>query len=103
MKEYLPRIADELLDDLLSATGAVLIQGPKWCGKTTTARRKAKTVIEMDNPEKTQQYQQVASINPSFLLQGEVPLLIDEWQYATNLWNAVRYEVINVMILVSLY
>ena len=93
MKEYLPRIADQIMEDLLSATGAVLIQGPKWCGKTTTGRMIAKSVIEMDNPEKTLQYQQLASINPSQLLQGDVPLLIDEWQYATSLWNAVRYEV----------
>lgn len=93
MKDYLPRIADKIMEDLLSATGAVLIQGPKWCGKTTTGRMIAKSVIEMDNPEFSEQYQQLASINPSQMLQGDVPLLIDEWQYATNLWNAVRYEV----------
>ena len=93
MKDYLPRIADKILEDLLSATGAVLIQGPKWCGKTTTGRMIAKSVIEMDNPEFAEQYLQLASINPSQLLKGDVPLLIDEWQYATSLWNAVRYEV----------
>ena len=93
MKDYLPRIADKILEDLLSATGAVLIQGPKWCGKTTTGRMIAKSVIEMDNPEFAEQYLQLASINPSQLLKGDVPLLIDEWQYAPSLWNAVRYEV----------
>ena len=95
MKEYLPRVADQLLKERLNAKGAVLIEGPKWCGKTTTAKQRAKSMISMDSPDMTRQYQQVAEISPSTLLEGEVPRLIDEWQIAPNLWNAVRYEVDN--------
>lgn len=93
MKEYLPRIADQLLQERLNAKGAVLIEGPKWCGKTTTAKQRAKSMISMDSPDSTRQYQQVAELSPSTLLEGEIPRLIDEWQIAPNLWNAVRYEV----------
>lgn len=93
MKEYFPRISDKVLMDHLESKGAVLIEGPKWCGKTTSAKHIAKTVIEMDRPDMTEQYQQMARINPLNLLEGEVPHLIDEWQIATNIWNAVRYEV----------
>lgn len=95
MKEYLPRIADKLLEERLDAKGAVLIEGPKWCGKTTTAKQKAKSFISMDRPDMTIQYQQMAEISPNTLLEGEIPRLIDEWQIAPNLWNAVRYEVDN--------
>ncbi|MGN0713644.1 MAG: ATP-binding protein [Anaerovoracaceae bacterium] len=93
LKKYLPRIADEVLSDRLSAKGAVLIEGPKWCGKTTTAKHIAASVIEMDRPDMTRQYREISELNPSMLLQGEVPHLIDEWQIAPNIWNAVRYEV----------
>lgn len=95
MKEYLPRIADKLLKERLDAKGAVLIEGPKWCGKTTTAKMPAKSFISMDRPDMTKQYQQMAELSPSTLLDGDVPRLIDEWQLAPNLWNAVRYEVDN--------
>ena len=95
MKEYLPRIADKLLKERLNAKGAVLIEGPKWCGKTTTAKEQAKSFISMDRPDMTKQYQQMAELSPSTLLDGDVPRLIDEWQLAPNLWNAVRYEVDN--------
>lgn len=95
MKKYLPRIADKLLEERLDAKGAVLIEGPKWCGKTTTAKQKAKSFISMDQPDMTRQYQQMAELSPSTLLEGETPRLIDEWQIAPNLWNAVRYEVDN--------
>ena len=95
MEEYLPRIADKLLEDRLEAKGAVLIEGPKWCGKTTTAKQMAKSIISMDKPDETKQYQQIAELSPNILLKGEVPRLIDEWQIAPNLWNAVRYEVDN--------
>lgn len=95
MKEYLPRIADKLLEERLNAKGAVLIEGPKWCGKTTTAKQMAKSFISMDQPDMTRQYQQMAELSPSTLLEGDTPRLIDEWQIAPNLWNAVRYEVDN--------
>ncbi len=77
----------------LEAKGAVLIEGAKWCGKTTSAKHIANSVIEMDRPDMTEQYQQMARIKPSNLLEGETPHLIDEWQIAPNIWNAVRYEV----------
>jgi len=93
MKEYYQRVSDKVLLDHLESKGAVLIEGAKWCGKTTSAKHIAKSVIEMDRPDMTEQYQQMARINPSNLLEGEVPHLIDEWQIATNTWNAVRYEV----------
>lgn len=95
MSTYLPRIADKILEERLSAKGAVLIEGPKWCGKTTTAKLIAKSVISIDRPDMTKQYLQLAEINPLALLEGETPRLIDEWQIAPNLWNAVRYEVDN--------
>lgn len=93
MKNYLPRITDKLLDERLKAKGAILIEGPKWCGKTTSAKEFAKSFIAMDEPDKTKQYKQMAELNPSALLEGETTRLVDEWQLAPNLWNAVRYEV----------
>lgn len=95
MKKYLPRIADKLLEDRLNAKGAVLIEGPKWCGKTTTAKQMANSFISMDKPDMTNQYKKMAELSPSTLLEGDTPRLIDEWQIAPNLWNAVRYEVDN--------
>ena len=93
MKEYYSRISDKVLEEHLESKGAVLIEGPKWCGKTTSAKHLAKSFIEMDRPDMTEQYQQMARIKPSALLEGEVPHLIDEWQIAPGIWNAVRYEV----------
>lgn len=93
MDKYMTRIADKVIAERLEAKGAILIEGPKWCGKTTTGKHLAKSVIEMDRPEMTNQYKQMAELNPSVLLAGEIPHMIDEWQIAPNLWNAVRYEV----------
>lgn len=93
MDKYMTRIADKVITERLEAKGAILIEGPKWCGKTTTGKHLAKSVIEMDRPEMTNQYKQMAELNPSVLLAGEIPHMIDEWQIAPNLWNAVRYEV----------
>ena len=93
MRKYLPRIADDLLDRSLKASGAVLIEGPKWCGKTSTAFHKAKTAIYMQDPDQRANYLQIASIKPSILLQGDTPRLIDEWQLAPILWDSVRHEV----------
>lgn len=95
MKEYLPRITDKILSERLLAKGAVLIEGPKWCGKTTTAKQMAKSVIFIDEPGMIKQHQHIAEISPRILLQGATPRLIDEWQIAPNLWNAIRYEVDN--------
>lgn len=93
MKDYYQRVSDKVLLSHLESKGAVLIEGAKWCGKTTSAKYFAKSVIEMDRPDMTDQYQQMARIKPANLLDGEIPHLIDEWQIAPNIWNAVRYEV----------
>ena len=93
--DYLPRIADGLLEDRLNAAGAVLIAGPKWCGKTTTAEQRARSVLKLQDPDKTKGYLATAEVKPSLLLQGENPRLIDEWQMAPVLWDAVRNAVDN--------
>lgn len=92
-KNYKPRIADKILNRRLRGTGAVLIQGPKWCGKTTTAEQQAKSIIYLDDPETMTQNLELASLSPKRLLIGETPRLIDEWQLAPQLWDAVRFEV----------
>jgi predicted AAA+ superfamily ATPase len=91
--EYLPRIVDKILAEHLCAVGAVLIAGPKWCGKTTTAEQQTKSVLKLQDPDKTKSYLATAEIKPSLLLQGENPRLIDEWQMAPVLWDAVRNAV----------
>ncbi|MDE6697376.1 MAG: DUF4143 domain-containing protein [Muribaculaceae bacterium] len=91
--EYRPRIADTLLAKKLKGMGAVLIEGPKWCGKTTTAEQQAHSIIYMDNPADKDSYIAAAGIDPSLLLDGAVPRLIDEWQIAPKLWNAIRFTV----------
>lgn len=93
MKEYKSRIADKILKNKLLSKGAVLIEGPKWCGKTTTAEQIALSVLYMTKPEDMKQNISLAEINPSLLLSGEVPRLIDEWQVAPKLWDAIRFEV----------
>lgn len=93
MKEYKKRIADELLQRKLKGKGAVLIQGPKWCGKTTTAEQIANSVLYMANPENKEQNITLADLNPKLLLDGDSPKLIDEWQIAPKLWDAIRFEV----------
>ena len=93
MKKYKARVADALLKDKLEAKGAVVIEGPKWCGKTTTAMQVAKSVIRMDEPSRRDTNIQMADIAPERLLQGDTPRLIDEWQIAPKLWDAARYEV----------
>lgn len=93
MREYKPRIADTILQRKLAGKGAVLIEGPKWCGKTTTAEKAAQSTLYMADPENEKQNLMLADINPKLLLRGEPPRLIDEWQVAPKLWDAVRYEV----------
>jgi len=90
--EYRKRIADRLLEEKLDAMGAVLIEGPKACGKTTTAEQQAKSILYMDDPELMKQNLQLAETNIKRLLQGDTPRLIDEWQIAPQLWDAVRFE-----------
>lgn len=91
--KYLPRVVDNILEERLDAVGAVLIAGPKWCGKTTTAMQKAKSVLKLQDPDKTREYLKTAEIKPSLLLKGDNPRLIDEWQMAPVLWDAVRNAV----------
>lgn len=93
MKFYKKRIADDILKRKLKGKGAVLIAGPKWCGKTTTAEQMAASVLYMDNPQFKTQNILMAQVNPKFLLKGETPRLIDEWQLAPELWDAIRFEV----------
>lgn len=92
---YFPRLMDGQLTETLGYIGAVLIVGPKWCGKTTTAERQAKSVLKMQDPDKAIGYLATAETKPSVLLMGEKPRLIDEWQIAPILWDAVRTAVDN--------
>lgn len=94
--EYINRIIDKEIEKKLSSMGAVLIKGPKWCGKTTSAKQFAKSILEMQNPDLQENYIELANTKPSLLLEGDKPRLIDEWQLAPKLWNAVRYSVDNI-------
>lgn len=91
--EYKRRIADELLDLQLEASGVVVIDGAKWCGKTTTAIQRAKSTIYMDDPEHKESYLRLAETNIHALLEGDTPRLIDEWQKAPQIWDACRFTV----------
>ncbi|MBP5680822.1 MAG: ATP-binding protein [Bacteroidales bacterium] len=91
--KYRNRIVDALLKEQLSCMGAVLLEGAKWCGKTTTAEHLAKSVIYLNDPEKESTYLALAESQPSFLLEGDAPRLVDEWQMAPSLWDAARFAV----------
>ncbi|MBR0465155.1 MAG: ATP-binding protein [Clostridia bacterium] len=93
MKDYRNRVVDSILAEKLEGKGAVLIEGPKWCGKTTTAEQIAKSVLYMDDPQFKEQNINMAALNPKRLLSGDTPRLIDEWQIAPKLWDAIRFEV----------
>lgn len=93
IKNYRKRIADNILQRKLEGKGAVLIEGPKWCGKTTTAEQIANSVLYMDDPESKAQNITMAELNPKRLLKGNAPRLIDEWQLAPKLWDAIRFEI----------
>lgn len=93
MAEYRPRMIDAQLRRELDAMGAVLIVGPKWCGKTTSAQRIARSALYMQDTDNSDRYLQLAEVRPSLLLEGEKPRLIDEWQMAPRLWDAVRFSV----------
>ena len=91
-KLYRQRVVDKLLIRKLAVKGAILIEGAKWCGKTTTAEQIAKSVLYMSETGKIEQNKQLAVINPKLLLKGEKPRLIDEWQLAPTLWDSIRFE-----------
>ena len=91
--EYKHRVVDEILDFYLECMGAVLIEGPKWCGKTRTGEEHAKSVIKLQDPDNVDKYRAAVKAKPSVLLEGPTPRLIDEWQDFPILWNAVRHLV----------
>ena len=91
--QYLPRIIDEQLDLRMEAFGGVLIRGPKGCGKTTSAKQKAKTVIEFQDEEKRENLLRIANTAPSKLLGGSKPILFDEWQDAPKIWGTIRKDI----------
>ena len=91
--EYKKRIADQILADKLEASGAVLIEGPKYCGKTTLAKQQAGSILSMADPDTLSQNLALAKTNITRLLAGDTPRLIDEWQIAPQFWDAVRNEV----------
>lgn len=93
MKEYKERICDALLREELAGAGAVLIEGAKWCGKTTTAEQAARSAIYLDETGKMEEYLVLARTRPDRILAGEPPRLIDEWQLAPFLWDSIRYNV----------
>ena len=93
MEAYLQRVVDSELMFRLDAFGAVLITGPKWCGKTTTAEQQSKSFLYLQDPDHRDEYMETAAVKPSLLLKGEYPRLLDEWQEAPVLWDAVRRSV----------
>ena len=92
-KSYRKRVADSLLVRKLSGAGAVLVEGPKWCGKTTTCEQVAKSALYMADPDTRERNLALAATNIKELLKGDTPRLIDEWQVAPKFWDAVRHYV----------
>src|SRR5574344_1248817 len=92
-KKYIKRIIDETIDTYLEISGAICIEGPKWCGKTWTSAFHSKSEFLVGDPYNAFSNRQLAELNPSLVLQGETPRLIDEWQEVPSLWDATRAEV----------
>ncbi|MDR3282535.1 MAG: AAA family ATPase [Candidatus Methanoplasma sp.] len=90
---YLKRVIDPYLKDYLMSSSAVLIEGPKWCGKTRTAKELSASAVFMQDPDSRSSYLKMADARPSLLLEGKVPRLIDEWQIAPVIWDSVRFAV----------
>lgn len=91
--EYLPRIVDKEIDELMEIMGAVLIEGCKWCGKSTTGFHHAKSIIEFQNPDRKQEYDKIKNTKPSLFLNGEKPRMFDEWQMYPVVWDSIRTDV----------
>ena len=91
--KYLPRIVDEEIDEIMEIMGAVLIEGCKWCGKSTTGMHHAKSIVEFQNPDKKQEYDEIKNTMPSLFLKGEKPRMFDEWQMYPVVWDAIRTDV----------
>lgn len=92
-KNYRPRVIDHIIEEYLSAFGAVCIEGPKWCGKTWTSSYHSKSEIYIGDPSGNFQNRKLAELSPSLILEGETPRLLDEWQEVPPIWDAVRHEV----------
>lgn len=92
-KVYKKRIIDAILERKLAGAGAVLVEGPKWCGKTTSCEQQAKSILYMADPVRRERYLMQASVDITELMQGEQPRLIDEWQDAPKFWDAIRFDV----------
>jgi predicted AAA+ superfamily ATPase len=92
-KDYLPRVIDPVIKSYIKTFEAVLIEGPKWCGKTTSAMKVTKTHIKLQDPRRSRDFLKIAETEPINLLEGPTPLLLDEWQMAPILWDTVRAEV----------
>lgn len=92
-EDYRPRIIDRELTERLKSIGAIVVEGAKWSGKSTTAQHHSKSAVFMDDPRRKAQYEIFAQENPELILEGETPRLIDEWQLAPTLWDAVRFMV----------
>ena len=90
---YRPRIVDHILSHKLKGKGAIVIEGPKWCGKTTTAEQLAKSIIYVNSPEEINYYRQLVKISPKEILKGEKPLLLDEWQNIPSIWDSIRFDI----------
>ena len=93
MEKYISRIIDKEIDDLLKIMGAVLIEGCKWCGKSTTGAKHAKSIIELQNPNNQEEYNQINNTKPSLFLIGDKPRMFDEWQMYPVIWDAIRTDV----------
>ena len=91
--KYIPRIIDKELDELMEIMGGVLIEGCKWCGKPTTGLHRAKSVIEFQNPDKKQEYDEIRNTQLSLFLKGEKPRMFNEWQMCPIIWNSIRTDV----------
>lgn len=93
MTRYKHRVIEKTIEECLQYKGAILVEGAKYCGKTTTCEQFAKSILNMGNTDNREQNLQLVDIKPSLLLKGAVPRLIDEWQIAPRIWDEVRYEV----------